>query len=65
MIEGQEDCLYLNVYVPERSTTEPIDVLVWIHGGVCVLFTTMFGSLYLVCLSGIYHRNSWSFFIWT
>lgn len=30
--EGDEDCLYLNVYVPERSTSELLDVLVWIHG---------------------------------
>lgn len=34
VFEGDEDCLYLNVYVPETTTTEPLDVLVWIHGGV-------------------------------
>lgn len=33
-IAGNEDCLYLNVYVPEKSTDEPLDVIVSIHGGV-------------------------------
>lgn len=37
VFEGEEDCLYVNVYVPERSTSEPLDVLVWIHGGVVFL----------------------------
>lgn len=32
--EGNEDCLYLNVYVPERRTDDKLDVLVWFHGGV-------------------------------
>jgi len=30
---GQEDCLYLNVHVPETGSNEPKAVLVWIHGG--------------------------------
>lgn len=33
-IEGDENCLYLNVYVPDAGNSEPLDVLVWIHGGV-------------------------------
>ncbi|MFI0773414.1 carboxylesterase/lipase family protein [Streptomyces sp. NPDC021212] len=28
-----EDCLYLNVYAPERRTDRPLPVLFWIHGG--------------------------------
>lgn len=38
---GSEDCLYLNVYVPERdkADTKPMPVLFWIHGG-----AFMFGS---------------------
>lgn len=32
--DGDEDCLYLNVYVPEQITSQPLDVLVYIHGGV-------------------------------
>ena len=28
-----EDCLYLNVWTPAKSTRERIPVLVWIYGG--------------------------------
>ena len=28
-----EDCLYLNVWVPEKPTTAKLPVMVWIHGG--------------------------------
>ncbi|MFR8529991.1 MAG: carboxylesterase family protein [Anaeromassilibacillus sp.] len=28
-----EDCLYLNVYAPERAEDELLPVMVWIHGG--------------------------------
>lgn len=33
---GQEDCLMLNIYVPEKFVRNPSDkanVMVWIHGG--------------------------------
>ncbi|KAJ6635071.1 Juvenile hormone esterase [Pseudolycoriella hygida] len=32
-VEGDEDCLYLNVYVPQTRTSSQLDVLVWFHGG--------------------------------
>lgn len=32
-VEGQEDCLYLNVYAPEKYSKK-LPVLVYIHGGV-------------------------------
>lgn len=30
---GQEDCLLLNVYVPEIEYSRPLSVMVWIYGG--------------------------------
>lgn len=40
---GSEDCLYLNVYVPERdeTATKPMPVLFWIHGGAFMFGTGM------------------------
>lgn len=29
---GSEDCLYLNVYVPEVSSSDKLAVMLWIHG---------------------------------
>lgn len=35
-MDGEEDCLYVNVYVPERSSNNRnrLDVVVWFFGGV-------------------------------
>nr|XP_013114343.1 unnamed protein product [Stomoxys calcitrans] len=33
MIEGSEDCLYLNVYAKKLHSEKPLPVMVWIHGG--------------------------------
>lgn len=33
LIYGEEDCLYLNVYRPERRSAQPLPVMVYIHGG--------------------------------
>lgn len=33
-MDGDEDCLYVNVYVPEITTNNKLDVVVWFHGGV-------------------------------
>lgn len=32
-LTGDEDCLTLNVWVPEAKPTQPLPVLVWLHGG--------------------------------
>lgn len=67
--EGEEDCLYLNVYVPETRSSEPLDVLVWFHGGVgtFIYFTQQVSSdcQFLVCLLGICDRNIGGFIIWS
>ena len=38
---GQEDCLILNVYVPEKAFSSKLDmklpVMVWIYGGALVI----------------------------
>lgn len=49
--EGNEDCLYLNVYVPEKSTSGLLDVLVWIHGGV----------IFITFIHKIFYSNSMHF----
>ncbi|KAG4067634.1 hypothetical protein HA402_005406 [Bradysia odoriphaga] len=51
IVEGEENCLFLNVYVPETTTSEPLDVLVWIHGGAFVVGTagvSSYGPDYLL-----------------
>ncbi|XP_054737779.1 uncharacterized protein LOC129244191 [Anastrepha obliqua] len=30
---GSENCLHLNVYAPVKSSSQPLPVMVWIHGG--------------------------------
>ncbi|XP_058800337.1 carboxylic ester hydrolase-like [Phymastichus coffea] len=49
-VEGSEDCLYLNVYVPiQKGKKTPIPVIFWIHGG-CFQYGygTVYGAKYLV-----------------
>lgn len=48
-VEGTEDCLYLNVYVPVRKEkSTPMPVIFWIHGG-CFQYGTgnVHGARYL------------------
>ena len=33
MLRGQEDCLLLNIYIPENAMKSPLPVMAWIHGG--------------------------------
>ena len=35
-VVGDEDCLFLNVYIPENQEQTPLPVMVWIHGGALV-----------------------------
>lgn len=32
-LQGIEDCLYLNVYVPQKKSNESLPVIFWIYGG--------------------------------
>ncbi|XP_069690788.1 juvenile hormone esterase-like [Periplaneta americana] len=32
-VQGQEDCLYLNVYTPTVNPAKPLSVMVYVHGG--------------------------------
>ena len=46
---SDEDCLLLNVYVPETPTDELLPVIVWIHGGAYIFgegTEYMYGPLY-------------------
>ena len=33
-----EDCLYMNIWTPRAKITEPVPVILFIHGGKCILF---------------------------
>ncbi len=33
LVEGKEDCLYLNVWVPRKESPTPLPVMVFLHGG--------------------------------
>ena len=35
--DTSEDCLYLNIFTPARSSTERLPVFVWIHGGAYIV----------------------------
>lgn len=49
-VEGAEDCLYLNIYVPVREKAgNKMPVLFWIHGGAFQFGSGMFyGAKYLM-----------------
>lgn len=55
MVTGSEDCLYLNIHVPERSrsavanSSSLLPVLFWIHGGAFQYGSgSGFGAKYLI-----------------
>ena len=33
VLSGQEDCLLLNIYIPEKAFQTAMPVMAWIHGG--------------------------------
>lgn len=35
-VQGEEDCLFVNVFTPDVAPESPLPVLVWIHGGAFV-----------------------------
>lgn len=40
---GDEDCLYVNIYVPKLNTSKNLDVVIHIHaGGFMYGYSTMF-----------------------
>jgi len=39
-VETSEDCLYLNVWTPAKSSAENLPVMVWIYGGAFVMGST-------------------------
>lgn len=50
LLEGEEDCLFLNIYVPHHleNATEKLPVIFYIHGGAFVFGSgTLYGPKYL------------------
>lgn len=47
VVEGDEDCLYVNVYVPETNSNARLDVVVWFHGGVILKHKIVWASCLL------------------
>ena len=45
-LEGEEDCLFLNVYSPENHQQAPLPVMVWIHGGAFTSGSGTYGDVY-------------------
>ena len=52
VLKGQEDCLILNVYVPEIAFSSKLDtklpVMVWIHGGGLTLGSNFMTQYYII-----------------
>ena len=42
--DGQEDCLLLNIYVPEKSEGQTLPVMFWIPGGELVVGSNRYGE---------------------
>lgn len=51
-VEGNEDCLYLNVYTPQLHQAALLDVIVYIHGG-----AFMFGAMHIYGQKYIMNRE--------
>lgn len=45
IVQGHEDCLYVNVYAPEKSDVK-LPVLLYIHGGVKQIHFKLFDTSY-------------------
>ena len=61
-LTGQEDCLILNVYVPEKAFSSKPDtklpVMVWIHGGALVFGNFLRLTKYVHSILNTYFLNS-------
>ena len=47
---GSEDCLYLNIITPEKSSRDKRPVMIWIHGGGFTQVDILAVGLVNVCL---------------